>query len=101
MTKSKGFGQLAIACYWKRKSKGKNLDEPWYILTNLSSLSEAITAYKARSGIEAMFKDCKSGGYNLEGSKASVERQTRLVFLIAICLRHASRSHTLVQHCKV
>ncbi|NEO75230.1 hypothetical protein [Moorena sp. SIO4G3] len=31
-----------------------------------------------------MFKDCKSGGYNLEGSKASVERLTRLVLLIAI-----------------
>jgi hypothetical protein len=24
--------------------------------------------YQARSGIEAMFKDCKSGGYNLEDS---------------------------------
>jgi hypothetical protein len=31
-----------------------------------------------------MFKDCKSGGYNLEGSKASTERLTRLVLLIAI-----------------
>ncbi|OKH23058.1 hypothetical protein NIES593_11415 [Hydrococcus rivularis NIES-593] len=31
-----------------------------------------------------MFKDCKTGGYNLEGSKASIERLTRLVFLIAI-----------------
>lgn len=50
----------------------------------MGSLSEALAAYKARSGIEAMFKDCKSGGYNLEGSKASVERLTRLVLLIAI-----------------
>jgi len=31
-----------------------------------------------------MFKDCKSGGYNLEESKASVERLTNLVLLIAI-----------------
>jgi hypothetical protein len=31
-----------------------------------------------------MFKDCKSGGYNLEDSKASIERLTRLVLLIAI-----------------
>jgi hypothetical protein len=31
-----------------------------------------------------MFKDCKSGGYNLEGSKASIKRATRLVLLIAI-----------------
>lgn len=42
----------AIACYWKPKSQGKNLDEPWYILTNLGNCEEAIAAYKARSGIE-------------------------------------------------
>lgn len=84
VTKSKGFGKVALACYWKRKSKSRNLDEPWYILTNLGSLEETLIAYRARTGIEAMFKDCKSGGYNLEGSKASVERLTRLVLLIAI-----------------
>ena len=84
MTKTKGFGSFSVAVYWKRKYKGKNLDEPWYILTNLGSCEEAVSAYKARSGIEAMFKDCKTGGYNLEGSKASVERLTRLVLLIAI-----------------
>jgi hypothetical protein len=31
-----------------------------------------------------MFKDCKSGGYNLEDSKASVERLTSLILLIAL-----------------
>ena len=31
-----------------------------------------------------MFRDCKSGGYNLEDSKASVERLTSLVLLIAL-----------------
>ena len=56
------------------------------MLTNLS-LEEAIAAYKTRSGIEAMFRDCKSGGYNLEGSKASDERLTRLVLLIAEVFR--------------
>ncbi|MGH2415440.1 MAG: hypothetical protein ACRDEA_17470, partial [Microcystaceae cyanobacterium] len=30
------------------------------------------------------FKYCKTGGYNLEGSKAAIERLTRLVLLIAI-----------------
>jgi len=51
---------------------------------SLSSLDAAINIYQARSGIEAMFKDCKSGGYNLEDSKASVERLTSLVLLIAL-----------------
>jgi len=31
-----------------------------------------------------MFKDCKSGGYNLEECKASQERLNRIVLLIAI-----------------
>lgn len=31
-----------------------------------------------------MFKDCKSGGYNLEGSSASIKRLTNLILLIAI-----------------
>ncbi|WP_437126729.1 IS4 family transposase [Planktothrix tepida] len=58
VTKSKGFGKVALACYWKRTYKSRNLDEPWYILTNLGNLEETLAAYKARSGIEAMFKDC-------------------------------------------
>jgi hypothetical protein len=83
-TKKKGFGQFSVAAYWKRKYRGKGPNEGWYILTNLKSLSEVLKVYQARSGIEAMFRDCKSGGYNLEDSKASVERLTSLVLLIAI-----------------
>jgi hypothetical protein len=83
-TKKKGFGQFSLAAYWKRKYRGKSQEQGWYILTNLTSLSAALKVYQARSGIEAMFKDCKSGGYNLEDSKASVERLTSLVLLIAL-----------------
>lgn len=77
-TKKKGFGEFNFAAYWLRSSK-KKADEGWYILTNLNSLDTALKAYKARSGIEALFKDCKSGGYNLENCKASEERLTRIV----------------------
>ncbi len=31
-----------------------------------------------------MFRDCKSGGYNLEGSQANPQRLTNLILLIAI-----------------
>jgi hypothetical protein len=34
----------------------------------------AVKAYSKRSGIEAMFKDCKTGGYNLEKCQASKKR---------------------------
>jgi hypothetical protein len=45
------------------------------LLTNFSNLEETLKAYKKRAGIEAMFKDCKSGGYNLESSKAQGKRK--------------------------
>jgi len=80
----KGFGQFNLAVKWKRKYRGKVEKEPWYLLTNLPNLSFTVKAYQKRMGIEAMFKDCKSGGYNLEGSSASIQRLTNLVLLIAI-----------------
>ena len=92
VTKKKGFGSFDIAAYWKRKYRGRVEEQGWYILTNLGSLRAAVDAYKARSGIEAMFKDCKSGGYNLEGSKATIERLTSLVLIIAIAYTCASLS---------
>lgn len=90
VNKEKGFNQANLAAYWKRKYRQHREKEPWYLLTNLSNLAEALTAYKKRAGIEAMFKDCKSGGYNLEGSHASIERLTRLVLLIALAYTWAT-----------
>ncbi len=58
--------------------------EPWYLLTNLDNLDDVINIYRQRMGIEAMFKDCKTGGYNLEGSRASTQRLTNLILLIAL-----------------
>lgn len=84
VTKEKGFGQFNVVAYWKRKYKGKQEKEPWYILTNFNSLEQVLKVYKARAGIEAMFKDCKTGGYNLECSKANNKRLTSLILLIAI-----------------
>jgi hypothetical protein len=96
-TKKKGFGQFSLAAYWQRKYRGQGSHEGWYILTNLSSLDAALKAYQARSGIEAMFKDCKSGGYNLEASKASVERLTSLVLLIALAYTCAGLRGQLIK----
>ena len=78
------MGCFNLAGYWKRKYRDKVEDEGWFILTNLPSIAEVKEVYRARMGIEAMFKDCKTGGYNLEGSKASERRLSSLVLLIAI-----------------
>ena len=89
LTQKAGFGRFNLAVYWKRKYRGKQEDEAWYLLTNLPDLNTAIKIYSQRLGIEAMFRDCKTGGYNLEGSKASPDRLVRLILLIAISLTSA------------
>lgn len=83
-TQQPGLNQVNIAFYWSKTTKKKGHNEGWYLITNLSSLQSAVKAYKKRMGIEAMFKDCKSGGYNLEKCQGKDERLLSLVLLIAI-----------------
>ena len=70
-TKSHKLGPFNLAVRWKRAYRGKQAKDPWYLLTNLDSLSKTLQLYSARFGIEAMFKDCKTGGYNIEKTKGS------------------------------
>ena len=71
--------------------------EPWYLLTNLDNLDEILKIYPSRMGIEAMFKDCKTGGYNLEGSQANTQRLTNLVLLIAIAYTLSSQQGKIIK----
>ncbi len=89
LTQKRGFGRLNLAVYWKRKYRGKQEDQAGYLLTNLPDVDSAIKIYTQRFGIEAMFRDCKTGGYNLEGSNASPNRLVRLILLIALSLTSA------------
>jgi Transposase DDE domain len=83
-TKSHQLGDFNLAAYWKRKYRGKAPKDPWYILTSLPTLELALSFYAARWGIETMFKDCKTGGYNLESTNVNEPRLLALVLLIAI-----------------
>ncbi len=89
LTQKQGFGRFNLAVYWKRRYRGKQENESWYLLTNLPDLKTAVHIYSQRFGIEAMFRDCKTGGYNLEGSKASPDRLVRLILLIALAMTAA------------
>jgi len=80
---------LVLAAYCPRKYRGKQEDEPWYLLTNLPDLTSASEIYSQRYGIEAMFKDCKTGGYNLEGPQASPEKLIALMILIGLAMTSA------------
>jgi hypothetical protein len=82
--KGDGIGPFNLAVYWKRKYNNKGAKEPWYILTNLPTLEQALAVYRCRWGIEQLFKDCKTGGYNLEDTKVNETRFLALVLLIAI-----------------
>jgi Transposase DDE domain len=82
---------------WKRKYRGKVAKQPWYILTNLDSLELTLAFYKSRWGIESMFKDCKSGGYNLERTWVNDTRFLALVLLIAIAYSLATFNGTVIE----
>lgn len=89
VTRQQGFGSFNVACKWKRNYRKKVLSEGWFLLTNMPTLQAATTAYQQRSGIEAMFKDCKSGGYSLEGCHANEQRLCAIVLLIALAYSSA------------
>jgi hypothetical protein len=73
---------FALACKWKRNYGGWKVDEAWFILTDLGSLPAAINAYKQRMGIEEMFRDCKTGGYDLEGTSLKGGRLINMILLM-------------------
>jgi Transposase DDE domain len=84
ITKKKGFGPFNLAGKWQRKYKGFVADEGWFILTNLGSLEAAVNAYKQRFDIEEMFRDFKSGGYNLEETRVTGDRLIGLLVLMTL-----------------
>lgn len=82
--KGDGIGPFNLAVYWKRKYRKAGAKEPWYILTNLPTLKQALAVYRCRWGIEQLFKDCKTAGYHLEDTKVNDTRFLALVLLIAM-----------------
>lgn len=83
-TKTHQLGNFNLAAYWKGTCRGKKTKEPWYILTSLPSAKLALSLYAARWGIETLFKDCKTGGYNLENTRVNQKRLLAIILLIAI-----------------
>jgi hypothetical protein len=90
VTQQKGFGTFNVACKWQRTYRGFKTKEPWYILTNFDSIDAAIFAYQKRFDIEEMFRDFKTGGYNLEGSNLASEQLSRLLIVVAIAYTSAT-----------
>jgi hypothetical protein len=92
VTKTKGFTGINLAAKYHRKYRHTFGKEPWYILTNLDSLSQATESYARRMGIEEMFRDFKLGGYNLEGTQVTGERLIALILLLALAYCYSTFS---------
>ena len=48
LTQSKGFESAPLAGKWKRRYQGFAPAEPWFLLTNLATLDEAVAAYQKK-----------------------------------------------------
>ena len=95
------FHSIELATWLKKekqKRKNKSSEEPWYILTSLENEIEVIKIYEQRMGIEMMFKDYKTGGYNLEGSKANIQRLTNVILLIAIAYTNQTLKGRIIKN---
>ena len=57
----------------------------------------ALAAYKKRMGIEEMFRDYKTGGYNIEGTGLKGERLIKINLLMAIAYISAIVQGTEIQ----
>jgi hypothetical protein len=80
---------FALACKWRRNSGKYQVKEAWFILTDLRSLPAAINAYKQRMGIEEMFRDCKKGGYDIEGTSLKGNRLINMILLMTLAYSSA------------
>lgn len=95
VTKTKNIKGFNVACKWKRKVSGFSQKEGWFILTDLT-LNLAIERYRQRFDIEEMFRDFKTGGYNLESTKVSGERLISLLLLISLAYLSATVEGQLI-----
>jgi len=87
--KTRPVAGFDITCKCQRNYQGLQVKDAWFILTDLGSLPVAIATYKQRMGIEEMFRDCKTGGYNIEGTGLREERLIEMILLMAIAYTSA------------
>ncbi len=55
MRKTQPATGFDVACKWKRKSGAGQVDEAWFILTDLGSFPAAIDDYNQLMDLEEMF----------------------------------------------
>ena len=99
--KKQALGSFNLAVRWKRQYRGKKHKDCWYLLTSLPELNQTLNFYKARWGIESMFKHCKTGGYNLELTRVKPTRLLAIILLIAFSYTLSTLDGYSIQHSPV
>jgi len=72
---SRCFGPVPVALIWARGAQ-----EPWYLMTSLTTLAQAQRHYEVRGWCEQLWRDFKSQGFDLEAT--GVQRSERLERLL-------------------
>lgn len=101
VTKTHKVSGFNIAAKYQRKLKGAATKEGWFILTSLPELCAAINAYKKRFDIEEMFRDFKSGGYQLEATNVSGNRLISLILIMCLAYSLATFKGKAIKRCGV
>lgn len=63
---------------------GMSYDEPLMVVATSQGAERAIQTYEQRFGIEPMFKDQKSNGFDIEGTKVTDPRTTTRRFIVFV-----------------
>jgi hypothetical protein len=101
VTQQQGFGRFNLVTRWRRVYRGKKANQVWYLLTDLEHLEDALTCYAKRFSIEPMFRDFKSGGYNLENCQLKGTRFLAIVLLIAMAYTVTTQQGKQIRHQRV
>ncbi len=84
MRKTSPVAGLNLVIKRPNRCKSNPKPEEWFLLTSLPQVEVAVETYRRRMGIEQMFRDFKSGGYNLEKTGLQGTRLNTLLLLLAI-----------------
>ncbi|MBD1851776.1 transposase [Leptolyngbya sp. FACHB-711] len=97
VTQQQGFGRFNLVTRWKRVYRQSKANQVWYLLTNLTDIETAFDSYAKRFSIEPMFRDFKTGGYNLEHCRAIGQRFHALALLVAIAYTIATEQSNRIR----
>lgn len=79
---AKKYGPIHVFCHHDPKH-----DSPWYLVSNIAHPPLVIRLYKKRFGIETLFSDLKSRGFNVHKSKLRDPKRVERL-LIVVCLAY-------------